>query len=91
MTTYSADAFDMAEAASISGTWTGSGSTDELEKLNDGNNLDDYTDTSAPCHFQLSADDLYVFQVEEVKVFINDLLDTTPYDSRLTLQGSDQA
>jgi len=45
----------MAEAASITGTYTGSGSSSELLKLNDGNNLDDYTDSNAPCYFILSA------------------------------------
>jgi hypothetical protein len=34
---------------------------------------------------------LYVFQVDEVKVFINNLLDTTPYDANLKLQGSDSS
>ena len=91
MTTYSADTFDMAEAASLSGTWTGSGSSSELAKLNDGNNLDDYSDSSAPCYYQLSADDSYVFQVDKVKVFINNLLDISPYDAFLKLQGSDSA
>lgn len=91
MTTYSAAQFEMAEAANISGTWTGSGSSSELAKLNDGKNLDDYSDSSTPCYYQISADDSYVFQVDEVKVFINNLLDRTPYDANLRLQGSDQA
>ena len=81
----------MAEAANLSGTWTGSGSTSELAKLSDGNNLDDYSAGSSPCYYQISADDSYVYQVDQVKVFINNLLDITPYDSYLKLQGSDSA
>lgn len=85
MTTYSADQFEMAEAANLSGTWTGTGSSSELAKLNDGNNLDDYSDGSAPCYYQISADEFYVFQVDQVKVFINNLLSIEPYDSFLKL------
>lgn len=59
ITTFSAQTYDMAVAASISGTYTGSGSSSELLKLNDGLNLDDYNDSSNPCHFQLEAGDSY--------------------------------
>lgn len=88
MTTYSAKTFDMGTAANLVGTWTGTGSSSELLKLNDGNNLNDYSDNAVPCYFEMSADDKYVYQVSSAKVFINNLLDVSPYDGYLRLQGS---
>jgi hypothetical protein len=55
MTTYSASTFDMASSATLAGTWAGTGSSSELAKLNDGNNLDSYSDSSSPCSISLSA------------------------------------
>ena len=61
MTTFSAATYQMAEPQQISGSWTGSASSSELEKLSDGNNLDDYTDSSSPCYYQISAKTGYVY------------------------------
>jgi len=51
MTTFSASTFDMGEPANIAGTWTGTASSSQLSKLNDGDNLDDYSDSTVPCYF----------------------------------------
>lgn len=80
MTTYSAREFDMGSHAPLDVTWTGTGSSSELTKLTDGNNLEDYSDTNNPCSFTISAPAGYVYQISEAKIFINNLLDKTPYD-----------
>ena len=80
MTTFSAATFNMVEATVIPGTWEGTGSSAELAKLNDVDYLNDYEDSSTPCYFSLSASDGYAFQVDNAKVFIDNLQDKSPYD-----------
>ena len=63
MTTFSASTYNMAEASNLAGIWTGSGSESELLKLMDGNNLDDYIDSTSPCYYQISATSGYVYQI----------------------------
>lgn len=91
MTTYSAREFDMGSHAPLELTWTGTGSASELAKLSDGDNLDDYSDSTNPCNFEISAESGYVYQISEAKVFINNLLDKTPYDQYLFFEGSDES
>lgn len=91
LTSFSAATFDMREAAVLTGNWGGTASSTEIAKLSDGNNLIDYTDTAVPCYFEIAAEPGKVFQVEEAKVFINNLLDNTPYVAYFKMQGSDES
>ena len=60
--------------------WNGAGS--ELEKLNDGINTKDATDsTSSGCFAEATARAGYTFSLDEAKIFLNNLLDKGPYTS----------
>ena len=63
MTKFSASTYNMAEASNLAGIWNGSGSDTELLKLNDGNNLDDYSDSTSKCFYQMSAAKGYIYQI----------------------------
>lgn len=80
--------FDIALPKDIMATWTGTGL--DLSKLNDGENtVDSQDNTSSGCYAQVTARDGYTFAVEEVKMFLNNLLDKAPYtDDNLKVQGS---
>jgi hypothetical protein len=54
-------------------TWTGTGSDDQVSKLNDGEDLDDYVDASSICEFRTTFKSGYVGVLDEVSIFFNDL------------------
>lgn len=91
MTTYSAAEFSMDDVATLSVSWSGSADASQVAKLNDEDFLVDYEDSTVPCYYQVSAKTGYVYQISEAKVFINTLIDKTPYDAYFHLEGSDEA
>ena len=91
-TAYSAASFEVVISGVISddGTWTGSASDSELAKLIDNKNMVDMVDdTNADCYFQIQFKEAHVGVLEEVKFFINEMFDKTPYVGGLVFQGSD--
>ena len=47
--------------------------------LNDGVNTRDSSDSTTACYAQVSAKDGNTFIIDEVKIFLNNLLDKTPF------------
>jgi hypothetical protein len=80
-TTYSATNYKIVETGTMHvGTWTGTAAATEIPKLTNDKNLIDYTDaTSENCHFQVKYKDNHVGVLNEVKFFVNDLNDKTPF------------
>lgn len=71
------------------GTWSGTASEAELAKLIDNKNMIDMVDSSSSCHFQIQYKENHVGVLDEVKFFVNDLIDKTVFDGGLIFQGSD--
>ena len=84
-TAYSADTFEIVtEGVLHDGTWTGTASDEELAKLIDGKNMIDMSDsTSTGCYFQIQYKENHVGVLDEVKFFINQLLDKSPFQDNL--------
>jgi len=90
VTAYSASAYDVVVPGPLhSGTWTGTASDTELAKLIDGKNTVDMTDSNTDCHFQVQYKENHVGVLEQVKFFINEMIDKSPYVGSLVFQGSD--
>lgn len=90
-TSYSASNYEVVnEGILIEGTWTGTAPKIELDKLIDSDNMKDLKDTtSTNCYFQIKYKDSHVGVLNEVKFFITDLVNKTPYVGNLIFQGSD--
>ena len=72
------------------GTWTGTASDAELAKLIDTKNMIDMNDdTTSDCYFQIQYKDNHVGVLDEVKFFVNKLIDKSPFENNLVFQGSD--
>jgi len=57
-----------------------------MSVLNDGVNTKDSLDSTAPCYAQVSAEEGNTFVIDEVKIFLNNLLSKTPFvDGNLIL------
>jgi len=85
-TAYSSANFEVVTSGVISGlgTWTGTATDSELAKLTDNKNMVDMIDdTSADCYFQIQFKEAHVGVLEEVKFFINEMFDKTPYVGNL--------
>ena len=79
-TIYSVKNYKVAEPGTMHiGTWTGTADAKEIPKLTDDKNLIDYTDATAECSFQVQYKKDHVGVLDEAKLFINNLLDKTPY------------
>jgi len=72
-------------------TWTGT--VGDNTRLNDGVNTKDHIDTTATdCYAEVTAKTGFTFALDEVKIFLNNLLDKAPYtEGNLILQGSNDA
>ena len=90
-TSYSASQYEVVnEGTLIEGTWSGTASKTELAKLIDSENMVDLKDTTTSnCYFQIKYKDSYVGVLNEVKFFITELIDKTPFVGGLKFQGSD--
>ena len=87
-TSYSANEFDIALSKALEVTWSGTGL--DLSALNDGVNTRDSEDNSSSnCYAEVNAREGFTFAIDQVKVFLNNLLDKSPYASgNLKIQGS---
>jgi hypothetical protein len=72
-TKFSISEYEITEVATMSLTWTGTASDDEVAKLNDGDELEDYTDSSTTCEFRTTFRENYVGILDEVSIFFNEL------------------
>ena len=92
-TSYAASQFKVVEQQLIvKGEWTGTTNSTELAKLTDNKNMIDMVDpTLGGCHFQIKYKADHVAVLDKVKIFINNLVDKTPFMGNLTLQGSNDA
>lgn len=89
-TAYSAAQFEVVSAGLLhDGTWTGTASDTELAKLIDGKNMIDMQDSNTECYFQVQYKENHVGVLDEVKFFINEMIDKSPYVGSLIFQGSD--
>ena len=90
-TAYSATEFEIVTQGILhDGTWTGTASDEELAKLIDTKNMIDMIDaTSSECYFQVQYKENHVGVLDEVKFFINRLVDKSPFEDNLVFQGSD--
>ena len=89
-TAWSAEHYDIVVSGMLhDGVWSGTASQSELAKLTDDKNMIDMEDSSSNCYFQIQYKDDHVGVLDEVKFFINDLVDKAPYDGGLVFQGSD--
>ena len=90
-TAYSASNFEIVTQGMIhDGTWTGTASDEELAKLIDQKNMIDMIDeTSTDCYFQIQYKENHVGVLDEVKFFVNQLIDKSPFDGNFKFQGSD--
>ena len=90
-TAYSASEYSIVQSGTLhDGTWTGTASDEELAKLIDEVNMIDMTDSTATdCYFQIQYKPDHVGVLDEVKFFINQLTDKTPFNGNLKFQGSD--
>jgi len=88
-TIYSATNHRISEAGVLQGTWFAS-NTDQMAVLSDYNNIVDYSDSTASgCFFGMEFKQGHVGVLDEVKFFINNLYDKTPFANNLVFQGSD--
>ena len=73
----------------LQGAWVqGSGSEEQLAKLNDGINTVDYQDSSNTCSFEFeSAKAGYMYAINEVRFFINGFDTTMEHVNNLVFQG----
>ena len=69
-------------------SWTGTGL--DNSRLNDDNNTQDSEDsTSSGCYAEVTARSGFTYAIDEVKIFLNNLLDKAPYTGgNLKIQGS---
>jgi hypothetical protein len=81
----SAEKYKITESGVLDGTWTGSGSAEEVAKAHDKNNLVDYVDSKNPCFVQLSMKAGYVAVLDEAKFFINHLTNKAYFVDKLKL------
>jgi hypothetical protein len=90
-TAYSATEYEIVTVGVLhDGTWSGTASDAELARLLDDKLMIDMVDdTSSNCYFQIKYKENHVGVLDEVKFFINDLLDKTPFVGNLVFQGSD--
>ena len=90
-TAYSAANFEIVKKGTLhDGTWTGTASAEELAKLIDTNNMNAVADsTASDCYFQIQYKENHVGVLDEVKFFVNKLLDKSPFSDNLVFQGSD--
>ena len=90
-TAYSASNFEIVTQGMIhDGTWTGTASDAELAKLTDGKNMVDMEDdTATDCYFQIQYKENHVGVLDEVKFFVNKLINKTPFVGNFKFQGSD--
>ena len=87
-TIYSVEAYDIVRPKEIEVEWTGTGL--DLNKLTDGVNTQDSEDNSSSgCFAEVTAKEGFTFAIEEVKIFLNDLISKEAYtDGNLKIQGS---
>jgi hypothetical protein len=89
-TTYSNDLFGLVEAGPMALDWQTSASASETSKLTDGNLKIDFSPAGGSCEVKATARAEHALVVEEVGIFINNLIDKGPYsDGNLVFEGSD--
>ena len=89
-TAYSTSTFEIVTEGMVhDGTWSGTATDAELAKLIDGRNMIDMEDSSNGCYFQVQYKENYVAVLDEVKFFVNKLVNKTPFVGNLVFQGSD--
>lgn len=83
-TSYSASNYEIVKVGVLhDGTWTGTATSEELARLIDNKNMVDMTDTSDNCYFQIQYKPEHVGVLDEVKFFVNHLVDKTPFVDNL--------
>ena len=84
-TAYSASNFEIVTQGILhDGTWTSTASDAELAKVIDGKNMIDMIDsTSSDCFIQIQYKENHVGVLDEVKFFINRLVDKSPFEGNL--------
>ena len=88
-TAYSAAEYEVVSPGMLhSGTWSGTTTDSELAKLIDGKNMVDMLDSETQCHFQIQYKENHVGVLDEVKFFVNEMVDKSPYVGSLVFQGS---
>jgi hypothetical protein len=89
ITQESVQEYELAEPAVLKGAWVdGSGSEEQLAKLNDGINTVDYQDSSNTCFFEFeSAREGYMYAIKEVRFFINGFDSSMEHVNNLKFQG----
>lgn len=84
---YSTEEYDLVPIAPLNVTWEGTAS--DMTVLNDGINTKDSVNSGSYCNAYTQAKPGFVFGVEQVKIFLNNLNDKSPYtDGNLVLLGS---
>ena len=79
-TAYSAAEYDIVVSGLLhDGTWTGTASDIELARLIDGKNMVDMVDSSTTCHFQIQYKENHVGVLDEVKFFVNEMVDKSTF------------
>jgi hypothetical protein len=79
-TTFSSTNYKIGTKGTIKeGIWTSSASATEVNKVSDDKWPTEFTDTSATPFIELAFVDDHVGVLDAVKIFINDLLDKTPF------------
>lgn len=77
-TSFSANEFKLVQSGELQVTWAGTGQ--DLLMLNDGVNTKDSEDSTATnCYAEVTAKSDHTFSLDAVKIFLNDLLNKTPY------------
>jgi hypothetical protein len=81
--------YNLAKPAVLEGAWVdGTGSEEQLAKLNDGINTVDYDDDSNPCSFEFeSAREGYLYAINEARFFINGFDSQMEHVNNLKFQG----
>jgi len=88
VTPYSANEFKLTTSALLDGSWSGSGDDEELAKLNDGKPTVNYVDPNNSCELEFTASSVdYLYNIEEVGIYITSLADVSPYIGNLIFQG----
>ena len=84
VTPFSVEDYKLATSTLLQGQWTGTGDDDERAKLNDGNPTVNFQDSGSSCEltFTESRSD-YVYNIEEVGIYITSLDNVAPYIGKL--------
>jgi hypothetical protein len=83
-TSYSTENYKIAESVNLSGTIF----PEETALMHDGHTVESYIATGSTCEAGMTFKEGHVGVLDEAKIFINFLIDKTPYVNNLEFQGS---